>query len=102
LATTCAPIVVLPPGRFSTTTPTFQSWLIFCAMIRASTSVGPPGGNGTTMWIGRLGKSFAASCAAAAPRSNTIAAMSAVSLDAMIKALLPAWAIRVSASVTQS
>ena len=65
LTTSCAPITVLAPGRFSITTGWPKSSLIFWPIRRASTSEGPPAGNGTTMWIARLGKSLAASCAAA-------------------------------------
>src|SRR5580693_5836110 len=43
-----------PPGRFSTTTwPTRLP--NSCAVIRAMVSIGPPGGNGTIILIGRSG-----------------------------------------------
>ena len=53
---------VLAPGRFSITTPWPQSSDSFCPTIRMLTSVGPPAGNGTTIFTGRLGK-LCASCA---------------------------------------
>ena len=55
VATACAPITVLAPTRFSIVTGCFQSSVSFWPMMRASTSDGPPAGNGTTMRIGRLG-----------------------------------------------
>src|SRR5580704_5481455 len=43
-----------PPGRFSTTT--WPTRLVSsCAVIRAMVSIGPPGGNGTIILIGRFG-----------------------------------------------
>src|ERR1700731_1436703 len=43
-----------PPGRFSTTT--WPTRLVSsCAVIRAMVSIGPPGGNGTIILIGRSG-----------------------------------------------
>src|SRR5580700_1670464 len=60
-----------PPGRFSTTTwPT--RLLNSCAVIRAMVSIGPPGGNGTIILIGRSGYFC---CAEARPiAGNPIAA----------------------------
>src|ERR1700688_1218091 len=60
-----------PPGRFSTTTwPT--RLVISCAVIRAMVSIGPPGGNGTIILIGRSGYFC---CAKARPMAgNPIAA----------------------------
>ena len=55
---------VLAPGRFSITTPWPQISDSFCPTIRMLTSVGPPAGNGTTIFTGRLGK-LCASCARA-------------------------------------
>src|ERR1700731_1606150 len=43
-----------PPGRFSTTT--WPTRLVnSCPVIRAMVSIGPPGGNGTIILIGRSG-----------------------------------------------
>ena len=54
MATDLAAIVPPPPGRFSTTTwPSVAE--SGCAISRAITSAGPPGGNGTIRRIGRLG-----------------------------------------------
>ena len=72
-ATICAPIAVLAPARFSITTGWPQCSLMRWPTKRAMMSVGPPGGNGTMMRIGRLGKFAASDCAAA----GTIAAASA-------------------------
>ncbi|MNU02435.1 hypothetical protein D3C72_2461390 [compost metagenome] len=49
------PMMPLAPGRFSTTTDCFSASPSFCEIRRATTSVPPPGGNGTTMRIGLLG-----------------------------------------------
>jgi hypothetical protein len=54
-ATTSAPIVVSAPGRFSITTGLPHDTAISRPMMRDRMSVGPPAGNGTMMWIGRLG-----------------------------------------------
>ena len=54
-ATICAPIAVLAPARFSITTGWPQCSLMRWPTKRAMRSVGPPGGNGTMMRIGRLG-----------------------------------------------
>ena len=54
-ATMAVPIVPPAPVRFSITTACPQFSLIFCAMMRASVSVLPPGENGTTMRIGLVG-----------------------------------------------
>src|SRR3984885_13079511 len=60
-----------PPGRFSTTT--WPTRLVnSCAVIRAMVSIGPPGGNGTIILIGRSGYFC---CAATRPiAGNPIAA----------------------------
>src|ERR1700730_2000428 len=64
-------MVETPPGRFSTTT--WPTRLVnSCAVIRAMVSIGPPGGNGTIILIGRSGYFC---CAAARPiAGNPIAA----------------------------
>jgi hypothetical protein len=48
-----------PPGRFSTMALSFQRAWKPAASSRASTSLEPPGVNGTMMWISLLGKSCA-------------------------------------------
>jgi hypothetical protein len=48
-------MVVLPPGRFSITTGWPHDAVISWPMMRASRSVGPPAGNGTTIWMVRFG-----------------------------------------------
>ena len=55
-ATICAPIAVLAPARFSITTGWPQCSLMRWPTKRAMMSVGPPGGNGTMMRIGAVGK----------------------------------------------
>src|SRR5205085_7890031 len=59
-ATICAPIAVLAPARFSISTGWPQRSLMRWPTKRAMRSVGPPGGNGTMMRIGRFGKFAAA------------------------------------------
>jgi hypothetical protein len=54
-------MMVLAPGRFSTTTGCPQSSLIFWAMTLATMSLGPPAGKGTMMRIVRLGNAEASS-----------------------------------------
>ena len=61
-ATMAVPIVPPAPVRFSITTGCPQFSLIFCAMMRASVSVPPPGENGTTKRIGLVGN-FCCACA---------------------------------------
>src|SRR4030088_693123 len=70
-------MAVLAPGWFSMTTGEDQSSLMRWAMTRQRMSVGPAGGNGTTMWMGRWGKPSAPSCAAALPASSIDDAISA-------------------------
>jgi hypothetical protein len=48
-------MMVLPPGRLSTITGTFQLSVILAATVRDTISVPPPGANGTMIWIWRLG-----------------------------------------------
>src|ERR1700683_1278370 len=50
-----APMVVLPPARFSMRPGSPQCSDIFCPTMRAMVSAGPPGGNGTIIRIVRLG-----------------------------------------------
>src|SRR3546814_8766613 len=58
----------LPPGRFSTTTGTFQARPSRSPSARETVSVGPPGGNGRIRWMGLDGYvSWAAAGNAAAP-----------------------------------
>ncbi len=66
-ATISAPIAVLAPGRFSTMMFCPSDRVSGCASVRAMMSAAPPGGNGTTMRIGRLGQS----CASVVPEHNT-------------------------------
>src|SRR5690242_7333479 len=78
-ATICAPIAVLAPARFSITTGWPQRSLMRWPTKRAMRSVGPPGGNGTMIRMGRFGKFVAVSgsdCAAAgkSKAANAIAA----------------------------
>src|SRR5262245_5359387 len=68
--TDCAPSTVLAPGRFSITTGWPQSSVIRWPISRASTSDGPPAGNGTTMRIDRAGK-FSVSWRSWAPATAT-------------------------------
>src|SRR5687768_12545941 len=71
--TSRAPIAVEAPGLFSTMTLAPSDSAIFCAMARASMSVCPPGGNGTTMRTGLpgSGKDCApAADATSAPKTN--------------------------------
>jgi hypothetical protein len=75
-------MTVLAPGRFSITTGWPQSSLIFWPIRRASTSEGPPAGNGTTILIDRLGKASGRSCAAAVP-VNTANKASAIARGCM-------------------
>jgi len=55
LATNRAPIVPPAPPRFSTTTDCPIVSLIFSATMRATSETLPPGGNGETSMIGRVG-----------------------------------------------
>jgi hypothetical protein len=41
-------MIMLAPGRFSTTTLWPSAWLSGCDSVRATASLDPPGGNGTT------------------------------------------------------
>src|SRR3954452_15865585 len=75
-ATICAPIAVLAPARFSITTGWPQCSLMRWPTKRAMRSVGPPGGNGTMMRIGRLGK-FAAALESDCAATGADAAMNA-------------------------
>src|SRR5262245_514960 len=74
-ATACAPMAVLAPGRFSTTMGCAHRSVRRCATTREIMSAGPPAGNGTTMRIGRLGKSFGSLCAAAGAAAVTNSAI---------------------------
>src|SRR4051812_22231434 len=62
-------MLVPAPGRFSTTTGLPRRSSSFAPRSRARTSVAPPGVKGTTIVIGRFGKSCACPCACA-PRTN--------------------------------
>ena len=64
-ATTSVPMIVLAPGRFSTTTLWPSALLSGCDSARATTSFDPPAGNGTTSRTTLDGKG----CAAAVRRS---------------------------------
>ena len=57
LATEAAAISPLAPARFSTTTERFSRSAMPGATMRASRSLGPPGGKPTTKRSGRSGKS---------------------------------------------
>src|ERR1700704_5944815 len=87
-ATICAPIAVLAPARFSITTGWPQCSLIRWPTKRAMRSVGPPGGNGTMMRIGRLGK-FAAAPGSDCAATGTIAAANAIAASAKRNTLRP-------------
>src|SRR4051812_13954344 len=66
-------MVVLPPGRLSTTTVWPQVLASFSDATRASVSLKPPGGYGTTMRTLRSGKVCAAAPKAAAARQKPAA-----------------------------
>src|SRR5882724_1500673 len=87
-ATICAPIAVLAPARFSITTGWPQCSLMRWPTNRAIRSVGPPGGNGTMMRIGRLGK-FAAALESDCAATGTIAMASAIAASARRSTLRP-------------
>ena len=59
VATWRVAITELPPGLLSTSTGTPRTGASRSARLRATTSVPPPGANGTTMRMGWLGKSAA-------------------------------------------
>src|ERR1700716_1108084 len=67
-------MMVLAPGRLSMMTGWPQVSVIFCPIRRDTRSLGPPAGNGTTIWIGRLGKDDA-SCSYA-----TAAALASINI----------------------
>src|SRR6218665_2133087 len=73
---TCSvPICPLAPARLSTTTDCPSACCKSLAMRRATTSVMPPGGKGTTRVMGRLGHGAASAASAGAlPRHATMAA----------------------------
>src|SRR5258707_7681682 len=87
-ATICAPIAVLAPARFSITTGWPQCSLMRWRTKRAMRSVGPPGGNGTMMRIGRLGK-FAAAPGSDCAATGTVAAASAIAASVKRSTLRP-------------
>src|SRR5258706_13791489 len=70
------------PGRLSTITVCLHCSLSFCAIARATTSVPPPGGNGTTMRTGLSG--YAAATAHVAP-AMAITAAAPRTRDALIR-----------------
>ena len=65
-------MIVLPPGRFSTTTGWAQRSCSFWPTARAIRSVGPPVGNGTTMRTGLDGNVCAAANGIAANESTIV------------------------------
>src|SRR5882672_3223627 len=67
-ATSSVPMMVLPPGRFSTTTVWPRPFAMCIASTRLVMSAVPPGGNGTTMRSDFEGKV----CACAAPIAAAI------------------------------
>src|SRR6185503_108194 len=71
-----APMVPPAPPLFSTSTGWPRFSLIFCPTRRATMSVVPPAGNGTTTLIGLDGKDWANAAPHARPRSRTKALMS--------------------------
>src|SRR5687767_9321617 len=73
-STSSAPITVLPPGRFSMTTLWPSALDRGGAMVRATVSVVPAAGNGTTSRTVFDGNSCAASGAASAPATTSIQA----------------------------
>src|SRR5262249_11492653 len=82
-------MAVSAPGRFSTTTGWPKSSLIFCATIRDRMSVGPPAGNGTTMRIGRVGKSCANAGAWSAASTHRAAAIRQIECRTVNIGVLP-------------
>ena len=76
VATCRVAITELPPGLFSTSTGTPRSGESFSASERATTTVPPPGANGTTMRTVWLGNS-----AALAMVATTSTAAATTSLD---------------------
>src|SRR3979411_2880833 len=81
-------MMVLAPGRLSMMTGWPQASVIFCPIRRDTRSLGPPAGNGTTIWIGRLGKDDASGPWAAAPESASVPA------SAPVSAIIASWACR--------
>ncbi len=65
--TSSEPIAPLAPALFSTTTDWPSAAPSATAYWRAKTSVGPPGGNGTTSRIGRDGNALCASASGSWP-----------------------------------
>src|ERR1700716_1282801 len=80
--------MVLAPGRLSMMTGWPQASVIFCPIRRDTRSLGPPAGNGTTIWIGRLGKPPPSCPCAAAPQSASVPA------SAPVSAIIASWACR--------
>ncbi len=66
------------PGLLSTTTGSPSAWPSLSARTRVMTSVGPPAGNGTTIFTGFVGHACARHCGA-----RTASAMDAKSRDSM-------------------
>src|SRR5882762_11562619 len=80
-ATTSVPMMVLPPGRFSTTTVCPRPFAMCTARMRLVMSAVPPGGNGTTMRSDFEGNV----CACAAPISAAAAIRTATKIRAFIE-----------------
>src|SRR5882762_3408328 len=80
-ATSSVPMMVLPPGRFSTTTVCPRPFAMCTATTRLVMSAVPPGGNGTTMRSDFEGKV----CACAAPISAAAAIETATKIRAFIE-----------------
>src|SRR6267378_5739293 len=80
-ATSSVPMMVLPPGRFSTTTVWPRPFAMCIASTRLVMSAVPPGGNGTTMRRDFEGKV----CACAAPISAAAAIETATKILAFIE-----------------
>src|SRR5882672_1412376 len=80
-ATTSVPMMVLPPGRFSTTTVCPRPFAMCTARMRLVMSAVPPGGNGTTMRSDFEGNV----CACAAPIGAAAAIKMATKMRAFIE-----------------
>src|ERR1700683_5378386 len=84
-----APMVVLPPARFSMRPGSPQCSDIFCPTMRAMVSAGPPGGNGTIMRIVRLGYCCASPPSASdhAPSSSSASIMTPAARDMAVRSV---------------
>ena len=81
LATMPTPIVPPPPARLSMTTPVLRFSATRCPVVRASRSVPPPGGCGTTSRIGLDG--YGAGSAADATAAASVRMIASAELKLM-------------------